>query len=109
MSVLLRGAMMTLPRLRRVPAVRRGRLTGQMQSWYQDLLEDRLTHCGRSLDAVFRLTADRSNPLVALKRSMRNVDRLEIARALSSCQGRFLGGVDRSRTGTTNILHWASV
>ena len=32
-----------------------------MQSWYQDLLEDRLTHCGHSLDAVFRLTADRSS------------------------------------------------
>jgi len=27
-----------------------------MQSWYQDWLEDRLTHCGHSLDAVFRLT-----------------------------------------------------
>ena len=49
-----------------------GQLTGQMQSWYQDLLEDRLTHCGHSLDAVFRLTADRSNPLVALKRSTQN-------------------------------------
>jgi len=23
-----------------------GQLTGRMQSWYQDLLEDRLTHCG---------------------------------------------------------------
>src|SRR6266567_2114284 len=57
--------------------VRRGQLTGQMQSWYQDLLEDRLTHCGHSLDAEFRLTADRSNPLVALKRSTRIVDRLE--------------------------------
>jgi hypothetical protein len=56
-------------------------LTGQMQSWYQDLLEDRLTHCGHSLDAVFRLTADRSNPLVALKRSTRIVDRLETARS----------------------------
>jgi hypothetical protein len=53
----------------------------QMQSWYQDLLEDRLTHCGHSLDAVFRLTADRSNPLVALKRSTRIVDRLETARS----------------------------
>ena len=47
-----------------------------MQSWYQDLLEDRLTHCGHSLDPVFRLTADRSNPFVALKRSTRIVDRL---------------------------------
>ena len=46
-----------------------------------DLLEDRLTHCGHSLDAVFRLTADRSNPLVALKRSTRIVDRLETARS----------------------------
>jgi protein-L-isoaspartate(D-aspartate) O-methyltransferase len=45
-----------------------------MQSWYQDLLEDRLTHCGHSLDAVFRLTADRSNPLVALKRSTHNLE-----------------------------------
>jgi protein-L-isoaspartate(D-aspartate) O-methyltransferase len=35
-------------------------------------LEDRLTHCGHSLDAVFRLTADRSKPLVALKRSTRS-------------------------------------
>ena len=52
--------------------VRRGQLTGQMQSWYQDLLEGRLTHCGHSLDAVFHLTADRSNPLVALKRSTQN-------------------------------------
>src|ERR1700674_1674934 len=43
-----------------------------MQSWYQDLLEDRLTHCGHSLDSVFRLTADRSKPLVAVKRSTRN-------------------------------------
>src|SRR5947207_3128066 len=43
-----------------------------MQSWYQDLPEDRLTHCGHSLDAVFHLTADRSNPLVALKRSTQN-------------------------------------
>jgi hypothetical protein len=50
-------------------------------SWYQDLLEDRLTRCGHSLDAVFRLTADRSNPLVALKRSTRIVDRLETARS----------------------------
>jgi hypothetical protein len=58
-----------------------GQLTGQMQSWYQDLLEDRLTHCGHSLEAVFRLTADRSNPLVALKRSTRIVDRLETARS----------------------------
>src|ERR1700682_5467545 len=57
--------------------VRRGQLTGQMQSWYQDLLQDRLTHCGHSLDAVFRLTADRANPLVALKRSTRIVDRLD--------------------------------
>src|SRR5258706_10425955 len=40
-----------------------------MHSWYQGVLKDRLTHCGHSLDAVFRLTADRSNPLVALKRS----------------------------------------
>jgi protein-L-isoaspartate(D-aspartate) O-methyltransferase len=39
-----------------------------MQSRYQDLLEDRLTRCGHSLDAVFRLMADRSTPLVALKR-----------------------------------------
>ena len=52
--------------------MRRGQLTGQMQSWYQDLLEGRLTHCGHSLDAVFHLTADRSNPLVALKRSTQN-------------------------------------
>ena len=43
-----------------------------MQSWYQDLLEGRLTHCGHSLDAVFHLTADRSNPLVALKLSTQN-------------------------------------
>src|SRR5258708_22978319 len=43
-----------------------------MQSWYQGLLEDRLTHCGHSLDAMFRLTADRSNLLVALKRSTQN-------------------------------------
>ena len=43
-----------------------------MQSWYQDLLGGRLTHCGHSLDAVFHLTADRSNPLVALKRSTQN-------------------------------------
>src|SRR6202165_3428233 len=55
--------------------------SGQMQSWYQDLLEDRLTHCGHSLDAVFRSTADRSNLLVALKRSTRIVDRLETARS----------------------------
>src|SRR6266404_1614424 len=34
--------------------------------WYHGTLKDRLTHCGDSLDAVFRLTADRSNPLVAL-------------------------------------------
>jgi hypothetical protein len=27
-------------------------LTGKMQSLYQDLLEDRLTHCGHSLAAV---------------------------------------------------------
>ena len=40
-----------------------------MHSWYQGVLKDRLTHCGHSLDAVFRLTADRSNPLFALKRS----------------------------------------
>ena len=52
--------------------MRRGQLTGQMQSWYQDLLEGRLTHCGHSLDAVFHLTADRSNPLVALKLSTQN-------------------------------------
>ena len=52
-----------------------------MQSWYQDLLEDRLTNWGHSLDAVFRLTADRSNPLVALKGSTRIVDRLETARS----------------------------
>jgi protein-L-isoaspartate(D-aspartate) O-methyltransferase len=39
------------------------------------LLEDRLTHCGHSLDAVFRLAAGRSKPLVALKRSTRIVDR----------------------------------
>ena len=31
--------------------------------------EDRLTHCGHSLDAVFPLTADRSNFTVAQKRS----------------------------------------
>ena len=48
-----------LPLLQR-QCVRRGQLTGAVQSWYQDLLEDRLTHCGHSLDAVFRLTADRS-------------------------------------------------
>jgi hypothetical protein len=48
--------------------VRRRQLTGQMPSWYQDLPEDRLTHCGHSLGAVFCPTADRSNPLVALKR-----------------------------------------
>ena len=35
----------------------------------QDLLEDRLTHCGHSLDAVFSLTANRSSLLVALKRT----------------------------------------
>jgi hypothetical protein len=39
--------------------VRRGQLTGQMRSWYQDFLQDRLTHCDHSLDAVFGLTADR--------------------------------------------------
>src|SRR5947207_15519349 len=43
-----------------------------MQSWYQDLLEGRLTHCGHSLDAVFHLMADRSNPIFALKRSTQN-------------------------------------
>jgi hypothetical protein len=48
---------------------------------HEDLLEDRLTHCGHSLDAVFRLAADRSNPLVAVKRSARIVDRLETARS----------------------------
>jgi hypothetical protein len=37
------------------------------------VLED---HCGHSLDAVFQLTADRSNPLVALKPSTRIADRL---------------------------------
>src|ERR1700736_20762 len=46
----------------------------------QDLLEDRLTHCGHSLDAVFSLTANRSSLLVALKRSTRIADRLESAR-----------------------------
>jgi len=60
--------------------VQRGQLTGQMQSWYHDLLEDRLTHCGHSLDAAFSLTADRSSLLVALKRSTRIADRLESAR-----------------------------
>ena len=55
-----------------------------MQSWYQDLLEDRLTHCGHSLNAVFHLTADRPNSLVALKRSTRIVDRLETARIMKT-------------------------
>ena len=63
---------------------RRGQLTGRMQSWYQDLLEDRLTHCGHSLDPVFRLTADRPNSLVALKRSTRIADRLETARIMKT-------------------------
>ena len=63
---------------------RTGQLTGQMQSWYQDLLEDRLTHCGHSLNAVFHLTADRPNSLVALKRSTRIVDRLETARIMKT-------------------------
>src|SRR6266566_2677613 len=58
-------------------------------------------HCGHSLDAVFRLTADRSNPLVALKRSTRIVDRLEshdhedlaAARAFHGCHRK---GSDRT-------------
>src|SRR5258708_12099868 len=35
----------------------------------KDLLEDRLTHCGHSLDAVFPLPAERSNFTLAQKRS----------------------------------------
>src|SRR5258708_347432 len=37
-----------------------------MRSWNQDFLECRPTHCGHSLDAVFRLTADRLKPPVAV-------------------------------------------
>ena len=62
--------------------VERGQLTGQVQAWYQDLLEDRLNAL-RSF-AVFRLTADRRNPLVALKRSTRTVDRRETARIMKT-------------------------
>src|SRR5437879_4756016 len=55
--------------------------SAKIHSKAQNLLEDRLTHCGHWLDAVFHLTADRSNPLVALKRSTRTVDRLDTAQS----------------------------
>jgi hypothetical protein len=36
-----------------------------MQSWYQDLLEDRMmTHCGHSLDAVFGFPSGKASSFV---------------------------------------------
>jgi protein-L-isoaspartate(D-aspartate) O-methyltransferase len=45
----------------------KSQLTAGCSHGIKGALEDRLTHCGHSVDAVFRLTADRSKPLIALK------------------------------------------
>jgi hypothetical protein len=71
-----------VPPLPQRQCVRSGQLTGQVQSWYQDLPEDRLNALRVICwTPVFRLTADRSNPLVAVKRSTRTVDRWEAAQS----------------------------